>query len=85
MSEGSGNRVRGVVLLDAVYGELDKFASWVANNRSGFFRQCLYALHPAARSGTDADDPRQGHRHFRMTWMARCAPAVSYSSKHLKA
>jgi hypothetical protein len=25
------------VLLDAVYGELDKFASWVANNRSGFF------------------------------------------------
>jgi len=34
---GLGNRVRGVVLLDAVYGELDKFASWVANNRSGFF------------------------------------------------
>ena len=34
---GVGNRVRGVVLLDAVYGELDKFASWVANNRSGFF------------------------------------------------
>ena len=34
---GLGSRVRGVVLLDAVYGELDKFASWVANNRSGFF------------------------------------------------
>jgi hypothetical protein len=34
---GVGNRVRGVVLLDAVYGELDKFASWIANNRSGFF------------------------------------------------
>jgi len=34
---GLGNRVRGVVLLDAVYGELDKFASWIANNRSGFF------------------------------------------------
>jgi hypothetical protein len=34
---GVGNRIRGVVLLDAVYGELDKFASWVANNRSGFF------------------------------------------------
>ncbi|HET6838280.1 MAG TPA: alpha/beta hydrolase [Bradyrhizobium sp.] len=32
-----GNRVRGVVLLDAVYGELDKFASWIVNNRSGFF------------------------------------------------
>ncbi len=34
---GLGNRVRGVFLLDAVYGELDKFASWIANNRSGFF------------------------------------------------
>jgi hypothetical protein len=34
---GVGNRLRGVVLLDAVYGELDKFASWIANNRSGFF------------------------------------------------
>src|SRR6478735_2109732 len=34
---GTPNRVRGVFLLDAVYGELDKFASWVANNRSGFF------------------------------------------------
>ena len=34
---GVGNRVRGVVLLDAAYGELDKFASWIANNRSGFF------------------------------------------------
>jgi len=34
---GLGNRVRGVFLLDAVYGELDKFASWIVNNRSGFF------------------------------------------------
>ena len=34
---GVGDRVRGVVLLDAVYGELDKFASWVGKNRSGFF------------------------------------------------
>jgi hypothetical protein len=34
---GLGNRVRGVFLLDAVYGELDKFASWIENNRSAFF------------------------------------------------
>ena len=34
---GLGNRVRGVFLLDAVYGELNKFASWIVNNRSGFF------------------------------------------------
>ena len=31
------NRVRSVVLLDAVYGELDKFARWIENNRSAFF------------------------------------------------
>jgi hypothetical protein len=34
---GLGNRVRGVFLLDAVYGELDKFASWIEHNRTGFF------------------------------------------------
>jgi hypothetical protein len=34
---GLGSRVRGVVLLDALYGELDKFASWIGNNRSAFF------------------------------------------------
>jgi hypothetical protein len=30
-------RVRGVVLLDGLYGELDKFANWIAGNRSAFF------------------------------------------------
>jgi hypothetical protein len=34
---GLGSRVRGVFLLDAIYGELDKFASWIENNRSAFF------------------------------------------------
>jgi len=34
---GLGDRVRGVFLLDAIYGELDKFASWIENNRTGFF------------------------------------------------
>ena len=34
---GISSRVRGVFLLDAVYGELDKFASWIEKNRSGFF------------------------------------------------
>ena len=34
---GIGNRVRGVVLLDAVYGQLDKFANWIERNRTGFF------------------------------------------------
>src|SRR5262245_20440577 len=34
---GAAGRVRGVVLLDAVYGQLDKFASWIEHNRAGFF------------------------------------------------
>jgi len=34
---GATSRVRGVLLLDAVYGELDKFASWIEKNRTGFF------------------------------------------------
>jgi hypothetical protein len=34
---GLSDRVRGVVLLDAVYGQLDKFANWIERNRSGFF------------------------------------------------
>jgi hypothetical protein len=34
---GISKRVTGVILLDAVYGELDKFATWIENNRNGFF------------------------------------------------
>jgi hypothetical protein len=34
---GISDRVRGVILLDAVYGQLDKFASWIDTHRSGFF------------------------------------------------
>ncbi|MET4022840.1 alpha/beta hydrolase [Bradyrhizobium sp. S3.2.12] len=34
---GISDHVRGVVLLDAVYGEMDKFASWIESHRSGFF------------------------------------------------
>jgi hypothetical protein len=34
---GISDRVRGVILLDAVYGELDKFATWIESHRKGFF------------------------------------------------
>src|SRR6476620_9345040 len=34
---GITKRVAGVILLDAIYGELDNFASWIENNRGGFF------------------------------------------------
>ena len=29
--------MRGVVLLDALYAGIDKFADWIADNRSAFF------------------------------------------------
>jgi len=34
---GATSRVRGVVLLDALYGELDKFEDWITTTNSGFF------------------------------------------------
>lgn len=32
-----GNRVQGVVLLDALYGSLDKFVPWITKSKPGFF------------------------------------------------
>ena len=34
---GANSRVRGLVLLDALYAGIDKFADWIADNRSTFF------------------------------------------------
>jgi hypothetical protein len=34
---GASSRLRGVVLLDAAYGEQDKFADWIASRRDAFF------------------------------------------------
>ncbi|MBI3702596.1 MAG: alpha/beta hydrolase [Rhizobiales bacterium] len=34
---GLGTRLRGLVLLDALYGELGHFAAWIKNSRSAFF------------------------------------------------
>src|ERR1700760_2419340 len=45
---GISDRVRGVILLDAVYGELDKFATWIENHRNGFFVSS-YTHYTAAR------------------------------------
>jgi hypothetical protein len=33
----AGGRVRGVVLLDALYGEIDTFASWISSRQNAFF------------------------------------------------
>jgi hypothetical protein len=34
---GANDRLRGVVLLDALYGRFDKFVTWITHNRSSFF------------------------------------------------
>jgi hypothetical protein len=34
---GAGGRVRGVVLFDALYGEIDTFATWISSRQKAFF------------------------------------------------
>jgi hypothetical protein len=34
---GVKSRLRGIVLLDALYAGIDRFADWIADNRSAFF------------------------------------------------
>lgn len=48
---GIDDRVKGVVLLDGLYGEVDKFASWIAGGRSAFF---LSAFTDSTRKGNSA-------------------------------
>jgi hypothetical protein len=40
---GAGERVRGVVLLDALYGEVDKFERWIAAAHGGAFFLSAYS------------------------------------------
>ena len=46
---GLGKRLRGVVLFDALYGDLDIFADWVATQKSAFFIS-TYARSTEARN-----------------------------------
>jgi hypothetical protein len=49
---GAGGRVRGLVLLDALYGERDKFVSWVEGyGRNAFF---VSAYSTSSREGNEA-------------------------------
>jgi hypothetical protein len=34
---GANDRVRGVILLDSLYGEMEKFERWIMGNRNAFF------------------------------------------------
>ncbi len=46
---GAGDRVKGIVLLDALYGDLDKFASWISTRQKAFFVSA-YASSTRARN-----------------------------------
>ena len=81
---GLGNRVRGVFLLDAVYGELDKFASWIENNRSGFFVSA-YTRYTKRHDQELMQMLRKRALPYRRTWMRRCGPAAWCSSRHPRA
>ena len=47
----AGSRVRGVILFDGVYGNEDKFASWIEDNRSRAFFFSAYS-----QSSKDSND-----------------------------
>ena len=46
---GVRSRIRGLVLLDALYAGIDRFADWIADNRSTFFVSS-YTPHTAHRN-----------------------------------
>ncbi|MGA7324160.1 MAG: alpha/beta hydrolase [Rhodomicrobium sp.] len=46
---GAGSRVRGIVLLDALYGDVDTFASWISTRQKAFFLSA-YANSTRARN-----------------------------------
>ena len=59
---GIGDRLRGIVLFDALYAELDKFADWIERRESGILFQRLLALGPRREPGPAAAAGRARHR-----------------------
>jgi hypothetical protein len=50
---GESRRLRGVILLDAAYGELDKFTDWIVGRRDAFFFSAY------SKSSADENDSLQ--------------------------
>ena len=50
---GATRRVRGVVLLDALYGEQDKFTDWIEHNRKSAFFFSAYSPSSAGGNATE--------------------------------
>ena len=56
---GAGSRVRGIVLLDALYGDMDTFANWISTREKAFFLSA-YANSTRARN-TELASMLKGH------------------------
>jgi hypothetical protein len=70
---GADERLRGVILLDALYGEVDKFADWLARRPAAFF---VSAFGKAAREENMVLERtlRERGLHFQTALPARLAP-----------
>jgi hypothetical protein len=62
---GTGDRVHGVVLLDAMYGEQDKFVDWIAEHRRSAFFFSAFSRSSAAGNADAEDRLTTRHIHFR--------------------
>lgn len=49
---GAEDRIRGIILIDALYAEEDKFAGWIARNRAHAFFFSAYTKSAAASNAT---------------------------------
>ena len=70
---GADHRMRGVILLDALYGHEDKFARWIATRgASAFFASIA------------TESTRENHQHLRDLLRARQVPVRDDLAEHLK-
>ena len=73
---GTGDRVRGVLLLDAMYGEQDKFVDWIAEHRRSAFFFSVFSRSSAAGNADAEDRLTARHIHFRTSPPRRLEPGA---------
>jgi hypothetical protein len=77
---GVERRVHGVLLIDAIYGEVERLSAWLAGaGRRGFFL-CLYG--ESSREGTDAlvDAAGKGDIAVLRAYPRRLSPGIAYAA-----
>jgi hypothetical protein len=72
---GLGDRLRGVIILDGLYGDLDKFADWIAGHEAAFFQ----SAHSRSSREENADFQRiltERGIHFTTSLPAKLSPGI---------